>query len=111
MWVSYLLYIGFMMFNEKILSRFPPPVSDSYKVTPEDEAAADATRSLSARTPPTGVDVDKEASAAIPLTTAQRRASSILIILMSCRLDSLDYSVLVLIVLLVRIACTALSSV
>ncbi|EJK56157.1 hypothetical protein THAOC_24012 [Thalassiosira oceanica] len=32
----------------------------------EDEA--DATRSLSARTPPTGVDVDKEASAAIPLT-------------------------------------------
>ena len=40
MWVSYLAYIAFMVFNEKILSKCAPPVSDSYKVTPEDDEAA-----------------------------------------------------------------------
>mmetsp|Transcript_7581 Transcript_7581/g.13658 ORF Transcript_7581/g.13658 Transcript_7581/m.13658 type:complete len:532 (+) Transcript_7581:215-1810(+) len=42
MWVSYFLYIAFMIFNEKILSKCKPPTTDAYKVTPEDDQAADA---------------------------------------------------------------------
>jgi sodium/potassium/calcium exchanger 3/sodium/potassium/calcium exchanger 4 len=42
MWLSYLLYIGFMTINEKVLKYCKPPTSESYKVSPEDEEAADA---------------------------------------------------------------------
>ncbi|GMI08139.1 hypothetical protein TrLO_g14312 [Triparma laevis f. longispina] len=42
MWASYLLYILFMVFNEKILGMCKPPTTDAYKVTPEDDDAADA---------------------------------------------------------------------
>jgi Ca2+/Na+ antiporter len=42
MWVSYLVYILFMCFNETILGKCAPPASDAYKISPEDQAAQDS---------------------------------------------------------------------
>jgi len=42
MWLSYLLYIGFMTKNEMFLAKCGGAPSDSYKISPEDEKAADA---------------------------------------------------------------------
>ena len=42
MWVSYLLYIGFMKYNQKILGKCAPPHPDAYKVTPDGEKEAEA---------------------------------------------------------------------
>jgi len=40
MWVSYLIYIAFMTQNEKVMGMCKPPESASYKVSPEEEYAA-----------------------------------------------------------------------